>query len=318
MRKRLIIGAMALGVAAPATPQQPQSENEVVVTARRSGIPVWWVQGSNGTLILVGTIRQLAPGTPWSHDKLVSALRRSDRVMFPGMVAPSLSLFDAWTIHNKARRMATLPRGHSLAAYVSPADLQRLRQLERRGVITAGIDRRHPLQIIQDLMQASKGEPPLKGFFNISRHRPGDDPESLIRSTVTKHKIQLVQPTRRSLNPALKSIFMSSPAQYLPCLRQAIGLAEAGPEAFRARSAAWANAQVQAVVASPFEQAARTCLPPSLQGPPAGEVAQQLRSLPNLPGTTMAVMDVSMLGAPSGVLDRLTQAGFKVRGPRWR
>ena len=288
------------------------------MTATRSGIPVWWIRGPSGTLILVGTIRELAPGTRWDHDKLVSALKASDRVMFPGMVTHSISLVDAWGLQAKARTMATLPRGHHLSSYVGAADFQRLKDLERRGVLQPGIEKRHPLQIIQELIQYSKGEQASRGFLTFRRIRPGDDPETLVRSVVKQNKLRLVQPLPQRSKAALRSALLTTPAEYLPCLRQTITLAQSGSHAFHARSQAWAAARVVEVLASPMEQAFRTCVPRSLRGASADELAGGVRNLPNTPGTTLAVIDLSALASSGGVLDQLVGAGFQVRGPSWR
>lgn len=58
----LVLATHYSGTAAvPASASQEDPTNEVVVTATRSGIPVWWVDGPVGTLVVVGTIGDLAP-----------------------------------------------------------------------------------------------------------------------------------------------------------------------------------------------------------------------------------------------------------------
>ena len=63
-------------------------EQEVVVTARRTGVPVWNVTGPQGTLVLVGAINWVAPGTRWDPVSLTDAVRQADRVLFLNSVEP--------------------------------------------------------------------------------------------------------------------------------------------------------------------------------------------------------------------------------------
>ena len=79
----LALLALLLSGAAEAQPSPQTQPDEIVVTAQRSGIPVWRVRGGAGTLVLVGTIEEVAKGTDWNPDSLAAALREADQVMFP-------------------------------------------------------------------------------------------------------------------------------------------------------------------------------------------------------------------------------------------
>ncbi|MGB7408949.1 MAG: TraB/GumN family protein, partial [Pontixanthobacter sp.] len=46
------------------------SSDEIVVTAQRSGAPMWTIDTSTGTIILVGEIRAVPKSTPWQPDRL--------------------------------------------------------------------------------------------------------------------------------------------------------------------------------------------------------------------------------------------------------
>src|SRR6478672_6022405 len=66
---------------------------EVVVTAQRAGAPVWRVRSATGTLVLVGSIDNVAAGTAWRPEALAETVSKADRVMFPQMIGISLSPF---------------------------------------------------------------------------------------------------------------------------------------------------------------------------------------------------------------------------------
>ena len=50
LKEVLVLATLYSGMAAvPASASQDDPTNEVVVTATRSGIPIWWVDGPVGT-----------------------------------------------------------------------------------------------------------------------------------------------------------------------------------------------------------------------------------------------------------------------------
>ena len=85
-----IIGAAAMaGLAlASAAPAQNKAGDraqveDIVVTGRKSGVPMWTVRSDSTTLVLVGGINGVSKTTHWDPAALTEALRKADRVMFP-------------------------------------------------------------------------------------------------------------------------------------------------------------------------------------------------------------------------------------------
>lgn len=110
--------AGALAIEAPATfpPEAPpatEEAEEVIVTARRSGIPVWRVTGPTATVILVGAIEEVSHGTRWDPGSLTTALRQADQIIFPQEEDFRASPFAIIGYVVKFLRMAKLPKGHS-------------------------------------------------------------------------------------------------------------------------------------------------------------------------------------------------------------
>jgi uncharacterized protein YbaP (TraB family) len=318
LRQALVLATLhSVAAAVPASASQDHPTNEVVVTATRSGIPVWWVDGPVGTLVVVGTIKDLAPGTRWESDKIVNAMQKADRVVMSGVTRHRLSLVEALRLQSQAKRVATLPRGYDISAYVTEHDMQRLKRLLHLGVLERGFERKHPAQLAQELIQSSKGERASRGLISLRRLRLEDDPESLIKVMAKKHRISIVNPAQSTTKPALRNLLKASPTEHLPCLRDALTLAERGTGAFEARSSAWASAKVGEVLASQFEKTASTCLPLGLRGAGAEEIAIKARGYLLQPGTTLLVADLSELAGPAGVLGHYSAQGLRVRGPRW-
>jgi uncharacterized protein YbaP (TraB family) len=319
---RLSLVAIALSLpfqSAAAASQSPSAHaQEIVVMATRSGIPVWRVDGPGSTLILVGTISDVSKDTHWDPASLLTAIRKADRVMFPASVQFQASLFSALGWAAKSRRMAILPKGHTIAEYVSAPDYQRLVRLQQQGILKAGFEREHPLQIIQDLFQYASGERPSVGFFSISKVHAETDPDAFVREAVRKYKIPLVPLRQAKLKPVVAQLFNSGASEQAPCLRAAMALAEAGQTAMPQRSAAWAQRRVATVLNSPAQRALDACRPTASAPGMTPEIRTTVRSLLAEKPTTLAVFDLPLLARPGGLFDELSDAGFEIRGPAWK
>ena len=295
-----------IGADARAQTNAPEAE-EVVVTAIRTGAPVWRVRSSTGTLVLVGAINDVAAGTDWRPAALAETVGQADRVMFPQMVGVSLSPFSMIGYLAKWKRRARLPQGQSLSGMIGRADSERLRRLAAQGLVPADFERWHPLHL----------------SFNMQdrlRKRTGlmEDPNTTVSRAASKFKVARVPIGRTAARPLADTLFRSQPADHLPCLRATIAATESGPEGLRARSRDWAGKRVQAALAAPSQQLSGSCWPtntasvdlPYLAGTARRTLAQQ--------GTTLAVVNLDMLARSGGLLDTLRAGGLQVDGPAWR
>lgn len=306
-----LAGAFALGFG-PAEPVRAQAvptaqtAEEIVVTARRIGIPVWRVTSPTTSVVLIGSIEGIAKETRWDPGALEATLRKADRVMFPNTLGLTGSPFALVGYYMKWRKQATLPKGQTLASYLPRDQFQRLVALKNRGVLKAGFERTHPLHLALKLREVAEG----KG------HGPGVG--RYVRATVKKHKVKMVPITTVKAKPFLNDFF-STPAQtYTRCLIDAISVAEAGPAAVRARSDAWAERRVAAVLGSPADKVYETCSPVAWGVLPRTDLRSQIRGLMSQPQLTVAVVNLRSLAAPGAILDSLAAGGFNISGPSWK
>ena len=302
----------ALAVAASLLPAgragaQTQQADEIVVTARRTGIPVWRVTGPKTSLVLIGSIDGVAKDTKWDPGALTETLVKADRVMFPGMLQLTGSPFALLGYFMKFKRQAQLPKGQSLAQMMPREQFQRLVALKDRGILKPGFERRHPLHLASDLRDLAKGK---RGY--------GVDADQYVFRAVRKHKIKTVPLKTMTAKPLLQEYFKIPPQRFIPCLLGAVALAEAGPGTVKARSDAWAERRVPDVLASPADKVHAACSPRSfgmLGGP---DFSLEMRQLMADPKLIVAVVDLRTLAAAGGVLDDLAAAGFQIQGPRWK
>jgi uncharacterized protein YbaP (TraB family) len=304
------LAAIALASAAPAqnkADDRAQVE-DIVVTGRRAGVPMWTVRGETTTLILVGGINGVAKTSHWDPAALTEALRKADRVMFPQSYALTASPFRAIGWIARWNAMGSLPKGQSLSAIAGPEAMRRLAALRTRGMVEADYDRRHPLHLSGDLRDRAKGG--IDYGRNVADYA---------RNAARKHKLAGVVPVERSrARPVVKDLFASTPEEHLPCLEAAIAAAEAGPAAVQARSDAWAARRVPEVLASPADPVYQSCWPSGIFAEREADLLEQMKRLLAEPQVTMAVLGLRTLAEPGGILDGLQAAGFDIQGPVWR
>lgn len=304
------MAAIALESAAPAqkaASERAQAE-DIVVTGRRSGVPMWTVRGETTTLVLVGGINGVSKTTHWDPAALTEALRKADRVMFPQSYALTASPFRAIGWIAKWNKMSSLPKDQSLSALAGPQVMRRLAALRARAMVRVDYDRRHPLHLSQDLRNRAKGD------IDYSR-----DVADYAARAAKKHKLAEVVPIQRSkAKPVVKDLFASTPQEHLPCLEASLTMAEAGPAAVQARSDAWAARRVRDVLTSPADPVYERCWPSGVFAERNAELLPQMKQLLAEPQVTVAVLSLRTLAERGGLLDGLEAAGFDIQGPAWK
>jgi hypothetical protein len=306
-------GAAALAMSVAAAAQAPQQSvdqaqvEEIIITGRKSGVPMWTVRSETTTLVLVGAIEGVSKTTKWDPEALTLALRRADRVMFPTMHAVTASPFSLIGWLAKYNAMGSLPKTQSLGQYASAEEMRKLEALSVRKMVRDDFAKRHPLHLSRDLQDRAKGDIDY-----------GNSVGTYVRKAADKYKLTMVPIQKSKAKPIVKDLFASSPAEHVPCLSASIAMAEAGPAAVQARSDAWAARRVADVLKSPAHGTYRRCWPAEAFGESEEELAEQFRQLLAETQVTMAVVGLELLAADGAVLDRLQAAGYDIQGPAWK
>ncbi|HEY0149197.1 MAG TPA: TraB/GumN family protein [Allosphingosinicella sp.] len=302
--------ALCLAVAAEAQTAQAvdkEQVEEIVVTGRRSGVPMWTVRSDTTTVVLVGAIEGVSKTTKWDPVALTEALRKADRVMFPEMHAVTASPFSLIGWIAKYNAMGSLPKTQSLNDFAGAEDMRRLAALSQIKMVRADYARRHPLHLSRDLQDRAKGDIDY-----------GNSVSSYVRKAIGKYKLRMVPIAKSKAKPIVKDLFASSPAEHVPCLSASIAMAEGGPAAVQARSDAWAARRVPEVLSSPAQGPQSRCWPAEALGSTDTELAEQFRTLLGDNQVTLAVLNLETLAAKGAVLDQLEAAGFDIQGPAWK
>lgn len=305
----LLLGAAILAAPVAASASEPagaDASEEIVVTARRSGAPMWTIGTRSGVVILVGEIAGVPKATPWRPERLEGATDRAQRVILgtKAKVSPG----DILRLIFKGGGLTKLPKGRVAADYLDARQMKRLRALEAR----FGQDYARSNFLITAFDLLSK-----RLAFNKDT---ADDASDVVRKAARQSKIPTQPVGEVRGEDMLDNLFAAAPETHIPCLEAAMAAAEADGDVVIERGRAWTEFDVPAVMASPLEEALGRCWPwtndsfgPELRQTWVGAI----RDATGQPGVTLAVVPLRILAERDGVLDRLRAQGLPISGPAW-
>lgn len=303
---------LALAIASaplPAAAQEAASDatEEVVVTARTSGAPMWTVRTETGVVLLVGEIRNVPKATPWYPDRLERAAGGAQRIILgtKAKVSPG----DILRLIFAGGKLTKLPDGRVAADYLDAPRLARLRAIEAR--YEQDYSRRNFLITSFDL---------LSRRLAFSKDT-GDDATDVVRKAARRGDIATRPVGEVRGEDMLDNLFAAAPETHLPCLDAAMAAAEIGPQIVTARGKAWTGFDVPGLMANPLETALGRCWPwtdTQLGAELRGQWVAALDEAVGQPGVTLAVVPIRVLAEEGGVLDQLKARDFDIAGPRWR
>ncbi|MCB2067632.1 MAG: TraB/GumN family protein [Erythrobacter sp.] len=301
------LAAPAICLAQPAMAQEAAEPSAIVVTAQRSGAPMWTVDTASGTVILVGEIRAIPETTPWQPDRLEEATAEASRVILP--LESRVSPGDVLRLIFAGGSITRLPGDTVAADYLDPAQLARLAMLEAR--YDQDYSRKSLLITAFDL---------LSRRLRFTRDTGRDASEVVRRAARRAHVDAEPVGTVRG-EDMLDNLAAADPREHVPCLDAAMTATEIGPDLVQQRGADWRAFDVPAVMANPLEQALGRCWPwadAQLGADLRGQWVSAIERAIADDGVTLAVVPLRLLAEPDGVLDRLQAAGHQPAGPAWR
>lgn len=309
MRTPTFIALLALSLSTPLVAKEPEPENSIVVTAQRSGAPMWTIDADDGsTVILVGEIRRVPKATPWQPDRLRDAASEADRVIIGAR--PKFSPGDFLRLIFRGGRFTKLPKKTVAADYLDTAQRARLAALEEQ--YDKDYDRGSFLITSFNLLarQLDFDDDTLK-----------DDATDIVRKAAKKADIPIIRPERFRGEDLLDDLAEADPKSHIPCLEAAMTATEAGPEIIERRGRDWTKFNVPGVMQNPLEIALGTCWPwadPEVGTQIRDQWTAQITDATRQQGTTVASVPLRLLAEPDGVLDQLEGQGLSISGPEWR
>lgn len=308
MRARAaLVLALSLAAAPLSAQDEPSSTNAIVVTAQRSGAPMWTIETGRGVVILVGELRNVPKSTPWQPARLEEATAEANRVILG--VQPKVSPGDILRLIFKGGQFTKLPGKTVASDYLDAQQLARLAALEE--------------QYDKDFARKSF----LMTAFDFLTRRlrfnkdTADDAGDVVKKAASRARIPTERAGSLRGKDMLDSLAEAEPADHIPCLEAAMTAVEIGPDLVEKRGADWRAFRIPEVMANPLEIALSKCWPwadPEVGSEIRSIWVEQITAATAAEGVTLAVVPLRVLAEEDGVLDRLEAAGFSIGGPVWR
>jgi uncharacterized protein YbaP (TraB family) len=285
-----LLGFLYLAALIPvaATAQDPApTESSIVVTAQRSGAPMWTIDTPKGTIILVGEIRAIPKTTPWQPDRLKDATAQASRVILGAR--PKISPGDVFRIMFSGGKFTKLPDDNVASDYLDAAQWTRL---EKLGTAQEEDYSRQSFLITSFQL--------LRKELRFNRDT-ADDASDVVKDAAEQANVPI---TRAAT-----------------CLAAAMDAVEVGPDIVEQRGADWRRYDIPAVMANPLETALGRCWPwadETLGSELRTIWVDQIAEVSSAKGVTLAVVPLRVLAESGGVLDQLAQRGFDISGPEWK
>ncbi|QDH36072.1 TraB/GumN family protein [Porphyrobacter sp. YT40] len=309
MKKLLTSLSFVALVATPLAAQDPEPEttNAIVVTAQRSGAPMWTIDTPSGTIILVGEIRAIPKSVAWEPARLEEATREADRVILGAR--PKVSPGDIFRLIFSGGKFTKLPDKTVASQYLTPEQWARL-----EAIGTAQDEDYSRSSFLMTSFQLLSKE------LRFNRDT-GDDTTDVVKKAADKADVPTTRAATLRGEDLLDNLAAAPPETHIPCLAAAMDALEGGPEIVAKRGTDWRRSDIRAVMANPLEQALGKCWPWA-----DDEVGGELRTIwtdriaeaGTAKGTTLAVVPLRVLAEEGGVLDQLDARGFDIAGPVWR
>ncbi|HSJ78751.1 MAG TPA: TraB/GumN family protein [Erythrobacter sp.] len=299
-----------LAVLAPASlgAQDPApTENSIVVTAQRSGAPMWTIDTPTGTIILVGEIRAIPKTTPWQPDRLKDATAQASRVILGAK--PRISPGDVLRLIFSGSKFTKLPDKTVASEYLAPDQWARLE--------TLGTQHKEDYARQSFVMTSFQM---LRKELRFNRDT-ADDASDVVSKAADKAKVPTTRAATLRGKDLIDNLADAEPAAHIPCLDAAMDAVEVGPDIVEQRGADWRRFDIPAVMANPLEQALGQCWPwadETLGSELRTIWVDQITAAQSQPGVTLAVVPLRVLAEPDGVLDRLSAQGLDISGPAWK
>ena len=304
-----MLALFATPLAAQGAPPESDNapDNAIVVTAQRSGAPMWIVETPTGTVILVGEIRAIPKTTPWEPARLEEATRAADRVILGAR--PKVSPGDIFRLMFSGGKLTKLPDKTVASEYLSPGQWARLQALG------TAHDEDYSRK---SFLVTSFGMLREELRFNRDTARDASD---VVKDAAEKADIAITRAATLRGEDVIDNLFEAPPQAHIPCLVAAMDAVEAGPGIVEERATNWRRFKIPAVMNNPLESALGQCWPWADE-----TLGSELRTIwvdriaeaSAAKGTTLAVVPLRVLAEGGGVLDQLDARGFDIAGPPWK
>jgi hypothetical protein len=289
----------------PADPALSPLVEALEVVARSPGPALWRVSRGDSEVVILGTIAPFPHAQTWDDRRLRRNLTGARQLLAPARLSGGGRALLSYALGARSRLRTPAD---------APLDTRLPPELAARFAGAAQAARQSPSKY-------DRWKPAAAGFLlmadfdeaaGLSRAKPANTVTRLARSL----KVPVRPAGKLDLPDLMRGFGRLDDAQHLACLDVALEQVERLAGAPGELGRAWANADLRTINRLYNARTARTCplLNPVIDRQVA-ETSALLNQALNAPGRTVALVDMSLLLQPGGVLDRLAATGARVDTP---
>ena len=320
------------GLAAAQTPASDETPDEIVVTGRQPGPPLWRVVNGENTLWIFPQLAPVPKDMVWESDKVATVIAKSQEALSMPDIGADISTrvylnpINVFRVMRLGKRLSTDPAGRTLAQSVPPELYMRFKALEAKYEIDE-IETLRPAFAAGRMVGIVESKEGLGGDQAIRKTidrliRRGD-----LKRTEIKVDVDLkggfgdlakrAEDLTASLDPALE----------LQCFESQVSRMEHDIDAMRRRASTWARGYIDEFrgVALPGSDD-DTCLTLIIASSEQATIEETRAKLENLwlenaeralhaNRGTFAILPITELLRPEGPIARLKAKGYEVREP---
>ncbi|MES2624610.1 MAG: TraB/GumN family protein [Pseudomonadota bacterium] len=299
---------------------QSSVPEEIIITGKVSGPPLWQVKNGDNTLWIFGFLSPLPEDFRFDSSGLEKVIAGADEVLSrPDLeMSESLGPFKAIGLYRQYRKMRVNDDGKTLDE-VLPAELyvRVLAARETYGPRGKGLLKLRPLFAALALDKAAREKAGFKDAAIVGNN---------ITRLVKLHKVQLTEllvESDLSYRAMLDEVDAMSPAAELACLRTSLERIETDIEGMKERARAWGYGYMSELYAMEFPDPQGACVEAILEGPNLKALFTQAEALWLVNAeraltenhSTFALLEMQTLLASDGLLARLKDKGYEVVAP---
>lgn len=297
---------------------EPSGEviEEILVTGRRPGPPLWRATSDGKTLWIFATLTPLPEKLHWDSSSVKFLLSEADAFIEPPDVSASTSNpLKAFRAIRKLNALEKLPKGVALAD-VMPTDLyENFSAIKTNYAPRArNIERLRPMPAIEKLLKTVYKN---AGLTNEERIYPK------LLKMARRQKLRIYSSTTEVELGEVLEVFSNIPmSSEIDCMRAGLETVAIDLHASMERANAWAEGNARALLDLDYPDANSVCSLAISQSEIAREAmrasddlwfAHAQQALANHT-TTITSLPIADIARDDGLLQRLRDAGYSVRG----
>jgi hypothetical protein len=311
----LLWGAATSAQQAPNPAPTPAQSNDwsvenVVVSSRSSGPPIWHATKGTADVAILAVIEPLPEDYVWNSKELASVMDHAQRVVLQPRAETNI-FQGVWFLLTN-RELLSPPDGKTVWDYLDPALTSRF--ATARDMLKEDKDR------YNDNVPAIAALRLENDFRRVNRMTI-DEPEDTIRHLARARGLKVDHIATYDAMPSVKQVLGQPPGAAAKCVDAAVSDVNIAREHAAAAADAWAIGDVAGIKANWSQPKLYDCLlelsplVTALDARATADTVKIIKDSLEAGGNTVVVVNIGLLLRTNGVLDRLTASGVALKQP---